>query len=106
MVFSEEPTHLGNAGALVAAATKNRLASIGPLQFVPAEVTLAYGVHFPELYRRAAFFINKLLKGTKPADLPVEQATRFEFVINVRAAKSIGIAIPVHLVPRADRVIE
>lgn len=63
-------------------------------------------MHFPELYRRAAFFIDEVLKGTKPADLPVEQATRFEFVINVRAAKSIGIAIPVRLVPRADRVIE
>jgi putative ABC transport system substrate-binding protein len=67
---------------------------------------MAYGVHFPELYRRAAFFVDKILKGAKPADIPVEQASRFELVINLKSARAIGLSIPAHLVPRADRVIE
>jgi putative ABC transport system substrate-binding protein len=106
VMFSEEPTQLANARRLVDAATKRRLPCVGPLEFVSAGATLAYGVHFPDLYRRAAYFVDKILKGVAPADLPVEQATRFEFAINVRAAKAIGLSIPAHLVPRADRVIE
>jgi putative ABC transport system substrate-binding protein len=106
VVFIEEPLQLVNAAKLTSLAAKHRVASIGPLEFVPAGAVLAYGVHFPELYRRAAFFVDKILKGAKPADLPIEQATRFEFVINLKAAKAIGLAIPASLVPRADRVIE
>lgn len=87
-------------------AAKHRLATAGPLEFVPASAVFAYGVHFPELYRRAAFFVDKILKGVKPADIPVEQASRFEFVINLKAARAIGLSIPAHLVPRADKVIE
>ena len=67
---------------------------------------MAYGVNFPALYHRAAFFVDRILKGTRPADLPVERATTFDFVINLKTAKALGIKIPQALLVRADRVIE
>ena len=59
-----------------------------------------------ELYRRAAVFVDKILKGTKPADIPVEQPTKFEFIVNLKTAKQIGVTIPPNLMARADRVIK
>jgi putative ABC transport system substrate-binding protein len=67
---------------------------------------MAYGVNFPELYRRAAAFADKILKGARPADLPIEQATRFDLVMNLKSAGALGMTIPAPLVQRADRVIE
>ena len=67
---------------------------------------MAYGPHIPEMYRRAASYIDKVLRGTKPADLPVEQPTRFEFVVNLKTAKALGLAIPPSILIRADRVIQ
>jgi putative ABC transport system substrate-binding protein len=65
-----------------------------------------YGVNVVDLDRRAAVYVHKILKGAKPADLPVEQATKFDFVINLKAAKQIGLTIPPNVLARADRVIK
>jgi putative ABC transport system substrate-binding protein len=65
-----------------------------------------YGVDYTDLYRRAAGYVDKILKGAKPADLPVQQATKFEFVISLKAAKQIGLTIPVRVLERANQVIK
>jgi putative ABC transport system substrate-binding protein len=67
---------------------------------------MSYGVGSADLYRRAAFYVDKILKGAKPADLPVEQPTKFEFIINLKAAKQIGLTIPVRVLERANQVIK
>ena len=67
---------------------------------------MAYGPSVTDLFRRAATYVDKILKGTKPADLPVEQPTKFEFIINLKSAKQIGLTIPPNVLVRADRVIK
>jgi putative tryptophan/tyrosine transport system substrate-binding protein len=88
-------------------AVKSRLPTIHQVSgFVEDGGLITYGVSIADLWRRAATYVDKIVKGTKPADLPVEQPTKFEFIINLKAAKQIGLTIPPNVLARADRVIK
>jgi ABC-type uncharacterized transport system substrate-binding protein len=88
-------------------AVKNRLPVMyNRPEYVEAGGLLTYGVNLIDLDRRAATYVDKILKGAKPTDLPVEQPTKFEFVINLKAAKQIGLTIPPNVLVRADKVIK
>jgi putative tryptophan/tyrosine transport system substrate-binding protein len=92
---------------IVELAGKYRLPAIyAQKEYVDEGGLMSYGTDYIDLYRRAAVYVDKILKGAKPADLPVQQATKFEFVINVKAAKQIGLTIPVRVLERADKVIK
>jgi putative ABC transport system substrate-binding protein len=93
--------------SVVELAAKHRLPAIyHHRQFTDAGGLMAYGPNYADLFRRAAYFVDKLLKGAKPGDLPIEQPTKFEFVINLKTAKALGLTIPPSLLLRADHVIE
>ena len=93
--------------ALVDLAAKSRLPTMWVRRsFVESGGLIYYGVNTDDLYRRAATYVDKILKGAKSADLPVEQPTKFEFIINLKAAKQIGLTIPPNVLARADKVIK
>jgi putative ABC transport system substrate-binding protein len=92
---------------IVELATKYKLPAIYfQREFVDDGGLMSYGVDYIDLYRRAAVYVDKILKGAKPADLPVQQATKFEFVINLKSAKQIGLTIPVRVLERANQVMK
>jgi putative ABC transport system substrate-binding protein len=98
---------VANHTRIITLALGARLPTIfGARNFVQAGALMSYGPNFPDLFRRAAEFVDKILRGAKPGDMPVEQPTRFDLVINLTTAKALGIEVPATLLARADEVIE
>ena len=91
---------------IVELANKNKLPAIyAQKDYVEAGGLMSYGADFDDLFRKSAHYVDKILKGAKPADLPVEQPRKFEFIVNLKAAKQIGLTIPPNVLARADKVI-
>jgi putative ABC transport system substrate-binding protein len=106
VVISDHPFFIGNAKMLAAIAEKQHLASVGFLELTAAGGLMAYGVSFREMFRRGAYFVDNILKGAMPGDLPIEQPTKFQMIINLKTAKALGLDVPATLLARADEVIE
>ena len=106
VVIVDDAAIATQARRIVDLAGKSRLPTAAPLTYAQTGSLLSYGGNLPDLWRRAAIFVDKILKGAKPADLPVEQPTRFELVVNLKTAKALGLTIPRSVLIRADRVIE
>ena len=102
----DDPMLIANARQIADLAVSTRLPTIGFREIVDAGGLIAYSVDFPAAWRRAAGFVDQILKGAKPADLPVEQPTKFDLVINLKTAKALGLTIPPSLLQRADQVID
>jgi putative ABC transport system substrate-binding protein len=106
MVFTD-PALYSQRDLIVDLAARNQMLGIYPLpEYAQAGGLISYGSDSKEFFRRAAIYVDKILKGAKPGDLPIEQPTQFELVINLKTAKALGITIPQSLLLRADRVIE
>jgi putative ABC transport system substrate-binding protein len=107
VIVDSDPVNGSNKERIVEFSAANRLPAIYVFRwYVDAGGLMSYGPNFYELWRRAATYVDKILKGAKPADLPVEQPTRFELVVNLKAAKSLGLTIPPMILALADEVIE
>jgi putative ABC transport system substrate-binding protein len=107
MLVNAEPLMSANRALIVEHAAKHRLPVIyASREFVDGGGLVSYGVHYPDLYYRAAFYVDKILKGAKPGDLPIEQPTKFELVINLKTAKALGIKVTRDFALRADEVIQ
>jgi putative ABC transport system substrate-binding protein len=107
LIVGQDGLLQANRKLIVDLAAKHRLPAIyRAMEFIEAGGLMAYGPNYPDLYRRAATYVDKILKGAKPGDLPVEQPTKFELTINLRTAKALGLTIPQTLLLRADEVIQ
>ena len=107
LIVGQEGLLQANRNLIAALAAKHRLPAIyRSMEFIEAGGLMAYGPNYPDLYRRAATYVDKIFKGAKPGDLPVEQPTKFELIINLRTAKALGLTIPPQLLLRADEVIQ
>jgi putative tryptophan/tyrosine transport system substrate-binding protein len=107
LILTPDPLFSAQRSRIVDFVAKHLLPSIFfSREFVEAGGLMSYGPSFPDSYRRAATYVDKILKGARPADLPVEQPTKFELVINLKAAKQIGLTIPPNVLARADKVIK
>jgi putative ABC transport system substrate-binding protein len=107
LVVFPDPLTFSNQEVITGFAAANKIPALfGAKEFVGVGGLMSYGPSYPGMFRRGAYYVNRILKGTKPADLPVEQPTRFELVINLKTAKALGIDVPATLLARADEVIE
>ena len=106
VVIIEDSFFQASAGTFAALAMQKRLPSAGFKEFAEAGGLLGYGVDIVGLFRRAAYFVDRILKGIPPAELPVERSTKFQFIINLKTAKTLGLTISPSLLLRADQVIE
>jgi putative tryptophan/tyrosine transport system substrate-binding protein len=105
-VIGDHPLFADNAKAIAVLAAQHRLPSVGAPEFAASGGLMAYGVNFSDMFRRAAVFVDKIVKGASPRDIPVERATKFETIINLKTAKTIGVTLPTLTLLRADEVIE
>ena len=106
IVLPDDDFITANQSRIIDVADKQRLPSVGRADFAQAGGTIGYSVNILDLYRRSATFVDKIIKGAKPADLPVEQPLRFDYVVNLKAAKQIGVNIPATVLVQANNVIQ
>ena len=107
LIVLRNPVTSAHRNHVMDIASKSRLPAIyANREWVDARGLMFYGANIPDNWRRAAYLVDKILKGAKPADLPVEQPTKFELVINLKTAKQIGLTIPQNVLARADKVIK
>jgi putative ABC transport system substrate-binding protein len=106
VVVTDDGMLNANSGRIAEIAEQKRLPSAGNTDLAEAGGLIGFGVNVPAMFHHAAYFVDKILKGAKPGNLPVERATKFDLVINLKTAKTLGLTIPQSILSRADQVIE